>query len=176
MGQFTAFIAILAFSLNSLAQIEFGPLIEDSINQQNASADDIHKSTALASNVENENDSFDSEKVDPAKADTAKKVPTEATHAVKNEKTVEHGSHKVANEKDFTMKLHPTGRASAQRYFPPKPKVKKVAKHTKKSSGKIAKGVKSKKSKTNRSTASIKKAKHGKHNKTSQTTAASVKI
>ena len=175
MGQLTAFIAILAFSLNSFAQIEFGPLIEDSINQQKASADDLHKSTLLASNVEND-DSFDNEKTDPAKVDTVKAAPAEAPHAVKNEKSTAPSAHKVASEKDFTMKLHPTGRASAQRYFPPKPKVKKVAKHSKKSNGKIAKGNKSKKGKTNRSTASVKKAKHGKHPKTSQTDTSSIKI
>jgi len=168
LGQLISLITVILFSFNSFAQnglgpmpkTDFAPLIDQNILDQELTAEDVSKSTLTAANVSDEHDLVES----------VQTVPTEgaATTVVKQQSPA---TRNPANEKDFQLKLHPTGIASAKRYFPPKPpKPPKIAKtKTKslksvKSSRKVAesekteKKVKNKKSKSNgRSTASVKK-------------------
>jgi hypothetical protein len=146
LGHFISFIAVLAFSFNSLAQIEFGPLIEESIVQKDETAEDLHKANQMASNIENT-----TETTTTTLANNEAQTPTRTT----------------ANKKDFSVTLHPTGRSSAQRYFPKAAKVTKTKRSakvktksaSKTKSGKIAKTDKKKKvkAKSDRKTASVKK-------------------
>jgi hypothetical protein len=151
------------FSVTGFAQelirADFAPVIEQSITAQEVTAEDVHNSVQTASN-----DDFEEAPIDTYKAKSQLAV---AAPEDKNGRAivpaVPEAVHK--DDKDFALKLHFTGRASAQRYFPPKPKTAKVAKSKsskskkasaklakaaklKKSSGKLAKAGKSKKSKT----------------------------
>ncbi|MGZ3725703.1 MAG: hypothetical protein ACXWQQ_07875 [Pseudobdellovibrio sp.] len=158
-------LTVLAFSINSFAQVEFGGLIEQGLKQQTDTAVDIRNATKTAVN----DDSFDEA---PA-ADSVKSIPTGTSTATTttNTSAVERNP---AQEKDFHVHLQPTGRNVAARYFPPTPKVAhhsskkskkshstKLAKHTTKKSkrGHTKVASKSKKGKANRTTASVSKKK-----------------
>lgn len=176
MGQLISIFAVTLFTLSSIAQTglgtipktDFSPLIDQNILEQELTAEDVAKATQFASAAEDET----------ALVDSVKTVPTgngEEALAAQKQAAAESadGTRKPANEKDFQLKLHPTGLASAKRYFPPKPpkppkakiakaskKSEKVVKASKKSAkvAKEEKKPKAKKSKGNgRSTASIKK-------------------
>jgi hypothetical protein len=172
LGQLFSIFAVTLFTLSSIAQTglgsipktDFSPLIDQNILEQELTAEEVAKSTQFASAAEED---------DTALVESVKTVPTgngEAALAAQKQAEEQNqasdGTRKPANEKDFQLKLHPTGLASAKRYFPPKPPKPPKAKvvKTSKKSAKVAKAEKSekktkvKKSKSNgRSTASIKK-------------------
>lgn len=177
MGQLFSIFAVTLFTLSSVAQTglgtlpktDFSPLIDQNILEQELTAESINKATQFA-HVESEHDLVES----------VKTVPTGNGEAVKAAQAQQATpARNPTNEKDFQLKLHPTGLSSAKRYFPPKPpkppKAKVVKNSKKVAKVKVAKSEKKnkvKKAKSNgRSTASIKK----KNKKTSRTSSA-VKI
>ncbi len=174
MGQLISLIAVVLFSLTSVAQglgplpkTVFSPLIEQNILEQELTAEDVLNSTLTASAAETDSE--------PALVDSVKTIPTGNGAATVVQQPAATEKRNPANEKDFQVKLHPTGLSSAKRYFPPKPKVVKAVKASKKSAklAKAEKKTKVKKSKGNgRSTASIKK----KTKKSTSQTTSSVKI
>ena len=156
-------LTALCFSLTTHAQIEFGPLIEQSITQQEDLAAQIKYGPKTAENTANTDE-------DPefSAKDNVRTIKT-------SEATVSEANRAPASApKDFSVSLHSTtakaeppatGRASAARYFPYVPKPKRSA-HYKKSKVKATvKTARAKKNKSGRSTASVGKKKSKKSKK-----------
>jgi len=177
LGQLLSIFAVTLFTLSSIAQTglgtipktDFSPLIETNILEQELTAEEVSNSVQYASAAASESTADET-----ALVESVKTVPIgngdQAMAAQAAQQQAADANRKPANEKEFQVKLHSTGLASAKRYFPPKPpKPPKIAKAKKsekvvkvsKKSAKVAKEEKKprvKKSKgTGRSTASIKK-------------------
>ena len=113
------FIAI-CFSISANAQIEFGTLIDESIQKQNSLAEEIKASDQLAQNIES--DEFDEDAADLPMKDTYSTFVTDPNAVKKTQedaKTQNQQTRGIASEKEFGVKLKPaTGTESALKYFP----------------------------------------------------------
>lgn len=109
MGQFITCVFVLAVSLTLHAEIEFGSVIADGVQQQHQAASDIHQSIVAESpRIETTGVRM------LAAAETAPEAgpaPIEqVVHRSADDKTGQ-------DDKDFTVQLRPTGHAPAQRWF-----------------------------------------------------------
>lgn len=123
MGQLRTILCVFLFSASAFAQIEFNNIIETNMTRQNGLADDLATATRLAESIEAESDDFEKPMTENYK-----------TTKTGSEATVTDGtqSRNPASDKDFVVKLKPTGKDSALKYFP-------NLRKTKKSDRKIAK-------------------------------------
>lgn len=177
MKQLVLILTLFLFSIQSVAQVELDSLIEDSIMQQNNTSLEIKKSTQLADNqsTSNEEDAeADSEGANPSLIHTIKikkvqgatasaDAQNAAPHAKEAQSATQQRQPASQHEKDFIVKLQPTGRNVALKYFPPAPK---KIKKSKKNKIKLAKQTtKVKESKAKKTKAKSKLAKANKENK-----------
>jgi hypothetical protein len=143
----------------------FTPVIEQSITQQNLTAEELHNSIVTASNEDDEHTPTDNYKAVPAAPEAVAAPEDSHGHAIPQPDPKVEAEKKAKEaqvvEKDFGLKLHLTGRASAQRYFPPKPKVAKSKKLKSSKASKLVKNNPTKKAKK-----SSKLAKNSKFKKT----------
>lgn len=106
MGQFITCVFVLALSLTLHAEIEFGSVIADGVQQQNQAANEIHQS------IVEDNSRIETTGVRMlASAEPAPEAPVEQVVHRSAEESL------VQDEKDFTVQLRPTGHAPAQRWF-----------------------------------------------------------
>lgn len=106
MGQLITYVFVLALSLTARAEVEFGSVIADGVQQQNQAARDIRDSLQVASNTTGDN--LETRTIPASTAPEG--TPDKVVHVSANEGMGQ-------DEKDFTVQLRPTGHAPASRYF-----------------------------------------------------------
>lgn len=106
---------VMALSYNSHAQTDLNSAIQDGINQQNNAAQDIHEHLAAneaPATVNTAEGSVNATKA-PGAAPVADVTPTPNDSRT----TASAAKQAAAEDKDFSVKLHPTGKAVAAHYF-----------------------------------------------------------
>lgn len=128
MGKLIFISGVLLCSLSAVAQIQFDHLIEQSVAQQKSSAAEMQQSTHFAEAPED--DAFDTKSsvrmvpaalAAPQATETPKAsvlpVAGDTVGTAHNQAPPIRSTATVAEDKDFDVKLRPTGKETAQRYF-----------------------------------------------------------